>query len=121
MLFKIHRQLQLLYHHHAPQLKPKWLNREAIEAKQAENKFETKKRSNESVRTLESDVAMGCSEAATDSVSDTPSGMSSTDSTSATDTVSSVDPVEDMYNILEGSALIPFLEVKTIIYYCHKL
>ena len=27
------------------------------------------------------------------------------------DEIESVDPVEDMYNILEGSALIPFLEV----------
>ncbi len=26
----------------------------------------------------------------------------------------SVDPVEDMYNILEGSAIIPFLEVSTM-------
>ena len=39
-------------------------------------------------------------------------GCSSADANVHDSHMETVDPVEDMYNILEGSALIPFAEVK---------
>ena len=59
MLHKILYELKLLYANHAPQLKPRTVQKPA----------------------------------------------------STSSTAESIDPVEDMFNILEGSALVPFIEV----------
>ena len=135
VLHKIHRELQVLYRNHAPQLKPKSERSKLImmdlDSKRPSLDLDPRYQNNTvdsstsrvgpsdcsgaTLRTGLSDGGQSSRTCLMDSGSIS-SVQSSTSAGSSTETNESVDPVEDMYNILEGSSLVPFLEVSHLKY-----
>jgi|SRR6218665_321977 len=85
VLHNILQELKILYANHAPQLKP---------------------RSSQATGVATSASLSSASSSSEQLTCDSPEGYSGN-----METIESIDPVTDMYNILEGSSLIPFAEV----------
>jgi len=108
VLHKILHELKVLYARHAPQLKPRKTSTGKSSSATSSSASSGGSSSNSSNEQLSSEQMV------TDA-----SGLNG-GSTGLT-TISSldvVDPVTDVYNILEGSALVPFTEVCRIVVLC---
>ena len=105
VLHKILHELKVLYARHAPQLKPRKTStgKSSSTSSSASSGGSSSNSSNEQLSSEQmlTDVS-GCN-----------GGNTGLAAISALDVV---DPVTDVYNILEGSALVPFTEVCRILY-----
>jgi len=112
VLHKILQELKVLYARHAPQLKPrKTSTGKSGSATSSSSASSCGSSSNSSNEQLSSEQML------TDAGSGYNGGGTSLAVISSLDVV---DPVTDVYNILEGSALIPFTEVCYSVYSCRR-
>jgi len=108
VLHKILHELKVLYARHAPQLKPRKTSTGKSGSATSSSASSCGSSSNSSNEQL------SCEQMLTD-VAGCNGGNTSLAAISSLDVV---DPVTDVYNILEGSALIPFTEVCHSVYSC---
>jgi hypothetical protein len=119
VLHKILHELKVLYARHAPQLKPRKTSTGKSSSSSASSATaSSSSSSNSSSEQLSSDQLLlpdpgsGCNGGAGMVGSSSSSGAPClTVAMSSSSSDDAIDPVTDMYNILEGSALIPFAEV----------
>jgi len=114
VLHKILHELKVLYARHAPQLKPRKTSTGKSSSATSSSASSRGSSSNSSSEQLSSeqmltDAGGGCNGGST--------------SLAVISSLDIVDPVTDVYNILEGSALIPFTEVCRFLCSCklHRL
>lgn len=108
VLHKILHELKVLYARHAPQLKPRKTSTGKSSSATSSSASSGGSSSNSSNEQL------SCEQMITDA-----SGCNGGNTgLAAISSLDVVDPVTDVYNILEGSALVPFTEVRHIAYTC---
>ena len=101
MLHKILHELKVLYARHAPQLKPRKTSTGKSSSATSSSASSVGSSSNSSSEQLSSEQM----------ITDASGFNGGNTGLAAISSLDVVDPVTDVYNILEGSAIVPFTEV----------